>query len=154
MDVFGIYKGCDHRRVTGEVCEQAQFDLGIVSIDQDVPGRSDKGPSDLLTCLHSDGDILEVWFRAAQPSRGGQRLVKSCVHTAVLRVANLFQAFDIGRAQLGNLAVFDDQRYDRVFAGQPLKFFRVGGKGATAAFFCRLPGQGPQKELRLAGAVN
>ena len=55
-----VVKDPNQRQITRQSSRQAQLKLGVVGIDQDPTGRSDKSPLDLSPLLGSSGDILHI----------------------------------------------------------------------------------------------
>ena len=75
----------DQRLVARQVGEHAQLDLRVVRRDQDVTRFGDERAPDLAAELGADRDVLQVGIAAAQPSRGGDRLIEAGVDAPRVR---------------------------------------------------------------------
>ena len=133
--------------------QDAQFNLGVVRINQDVAGLGHKGPADLPAHGRAHGDVLQVGIVAGDAPGGGAHLVKGGVDAA-LPIHQPQQRIDIGGVQLAHLAV----QQDFLDAGvQRRNGFQGLGIGAVAGLGLALGGQAQgfkQHLAQLLGAVQ
>ena len=106
-------EGVDQRPLLRDVGEDAQLDLAVVGDQQHVPGRGDEGAADALAQLGADGDVLQVGIGRGEPAGGRHRLVEAGVDAAV-GADELRQGVDVGRLELGQLAVAQQELGDRI----------------------------------------
>lgn len=62
MDVDIILEGVFQGIYIGDMCEQVQFDLGIVGGDQDIVWFGDEDFVDFVVFFGVDWDVLQVWI--------------------------------------------------------------------------------------------
>ena len=133
VNILPVLEGFDHVLVLRDMCEHAQFDLRIIRVNQDVIFvRCDKHAAQFAAKLGADRNILQVRVGRGQTSGGGHGLLKMRVNTSVHRADDLEKSLNVGAFQLGQLAVLEDARHDRVVLRDTLKHLNVGG----IACFC------------------
>jgi hypothetical protein len=77
------------------------------------------------------GNVLQVRIGRGQPAGGGHRLVIGGVHAAGGGIDLLRQSLGVGRAQLGQPAIFEDQPRQRIVDGQLFQHVLGGGRRAA-----------------------
>src|SRR5213592_4725824 len=92
-----------------EVREQPQLDLGVDRGDEHGAGGGDERPPDRFAARRAHGDVLEVRLRGGQPAGGGAGLVETRMDAARCRIDEPGQRVDVGRLELGELAVLDQE---------------------------------------------
>jgi hypothetical protein len=97
--------------------------------------RRDEGLAHAPAFGRADGDVLQVGVVAGQPPRHRHRLRVVGVHTAGGRVHHQRQLVGVGALELGQAAVLQDARRQRVVGGQFLQHLFVGAGRAEAVFF-------------------
>ena len=104
VNVDAIVEGLAQARNVGDVGEQAQFDLRVVSREQDIARGGDEGFADLAAFFGADRDVLQVGIGGGEAAglRACQRVRR--VHAAGVLVDRLAQRLGVGRAQLGQHA--------------------------------------------------
>ena len=133
VNILPVLEGFDHVLVLRDMREHAQFDLRIIRVNQDVIFvRCDKHAAQFAAKLGADRNILQVRFGRGQASGGGHGLLKMRVNASVRRTDDLEKSLNVGAFQLGQLAVLEDARHDRVVLRDTLKHLNVGG----IACFC------------------
>ena len=154
MEVCPAAERVDQVLVGRQVREQAQFDLGVVGRQEALAFRQrHEAGADLAAELGAHGDVLEVRIRRGQAAGGGDRLVERGVHAPVAR-AQARQRVDVGRLDLGELAVAQDERRHLVLGGQLLEHTRVGGVAALV-LLARLEAEHLEQDVReLLGRVE
>ena len=108
-----VVKDPDQRLITRQSSRQAQFKLGVVGIDQDPTGRSDKSSLDLSPLLGSSGDILHIWVARRQAPGRRNALTKGRMNPPI-GSNQLRQGIGIAGLELSQLPVLNDQIDDRV----------------------------------------
>ena len=112
--------------VAGQVRHDAQLDLRVVRGD-DLPAlRRDERLADAPAFLGADRDVLQVRIGRRQPPGRRDRLVVAGVHAAGARIDDLRQLLGVGRAQLRQAAVIEDQARQLVLVGDRLQRLLVG----------------------------
>ena len=148
MHIVAVVVGLHQHLFTGEVGEDAQFDLGVVGTEQQPALLGQEGFADPAGELCADRDVLQVGIAAAQPAGGGDGLVEIGVHPAGFRLHQGRQGLHIGAEQLAEGAVLQHQGHHRVVVFQ---FLEHGGVGAPAglglAGFFALQPQGFEQQL-------
>ena len=129
MHVVTAVVGLHQHRLAGEVGEDAQLDLGVVGAEQQPALLGQEGLADAAGELRAHRDVLQVGVAAAQPARGGDRLVEVGVDPAGFRLHQGGQSLDIGAAQFAEDAVLQHHRHHRVVR---LEFLQHGRIGAPA----------------------
>ena len=117
---------CDQAGVARDVRQDAQFDLRIVRADQLVAGRGDERAPDLPAQFGADGDVLQIWIRRRDATGDRAGLVVVGVDAAGARQHQRRQRVDVRSLQLGEFAVLEDQRDDRMRAAQRFQDVRGG----------------------------
>ncbi len=84
-----------------------------------MPGGRDEGLADAAPFRRADRDVLQVGILRRQPPGGGHRLVVAGVHAARLRIDLLGQLVRVGRLELREAAVFENQ------LRQPIRFSQL-----------------------------
>ncbi len=105
---------------------EAQLDLRVVGGHEQVAGRGDEGGADLAAERGADGDVLQVGVGGREAAGGGADLVEGGVHAA-FGVDQVRQRVEVGGAELGELAVFEDERGDGVVLGELFEDVLRGG---------------------------
>ena len=116
----------DEPFVSRKVREETQLDLRVVGAQEHAVFRCDERRADAAPELGAHGDVLQVGVRARQPARRGNRLVEARVNPAVVDVDELRQGIEVGRLELGQLAVLDDLGGDGMVVFELLEDFLVG----------------------------
>ena len=136
-----VVKDPDQRLIARQSSRQAQFKLGVVGIDQDPTGRSDKSPLDLSPLLGSSGDILHIGITRRQAPGRRDALAKGRMNPPV-RSNQLGQGIGIAGLELSQLPILDDQIDDRVCRPQFSQLLSPGRVAPSLIFAsCRLQGQ-------------
>jgi len=76
VNILAPRKRLDQGTVTGEMGQDAQFDLRIVGREQEMPGRADESTANAPPLFTARRDILQVRLGRAQAAGRGQRLVE------------------------------------------------------------------------------
>jgi hypothetical protein len=101
MDVLSGGEGLQEGWVSGQVGQDAEFDLGIVCREEPPAWRGDEGLADSPSLYGADGDVLEVGVAARQPSRRRAGLVVGGVDPSRPGMNQERQGVDVGGFQLG-----------------------------------------------------
>ncbi len=136
VDVLARFERGDERGVLRQMRQDPQLDLRIVSGDQLMMLWSDKRLADLATDLRADRDVLEVRVRRAEPSCGCDGLMEARVDAVGCWVDVVGERLEIGRDQLGELSVLEDERRDRC------ENIGIKDKFVEDLSICRVPGLG------------
>ncbi len=116
----------DHGFILRHVCQQAQFDLGIVGVHQHIVFILwDEVPAHLAPQFGADGDVLQVRLSGGEAPGGGQRLFEVGVDAPVF-VYHLQKPHGIGGIEFGDLAVVEYLPHDGVDATQMAQHLAVG----------------------------
>ena len=126
MDVLPGAEALEHGLVLRHVGQEAQLDLGVVRVHQNVARGGHEHIPELGPQLGADGDILQVWLGGAEPPGRRDGVLKAGVDAAV-GGDDLIQAVYIGGLELGQLAVFQNGLDDGVLAPELFQHLRVGG---------------------------
>ena len=121
MDILPLREGRDEQRVGREVGHDAELDLGIVARDQPVTRRGDEGPADAAALLGPDRDVLEVRVRGGQAPGGRHGLVIARVHAPGAGIDLLRELLGVGRSELGETAILQDQARQGIVERQLLQ---------------------------------
>ena len=105
---------------------EAELDLRVVGGHEQVAGRGDEGGANLAAERGADGDVLQVGVGGGEAAGGGADLVEGGVDAA-FGVDQLRQRVEVGGAELGELAVFEDERGDGVVLGELFEDVLRGG---------------------------
>ena len=116
MNVVATAESVDEQLVFGEVREQAQLDLRVVGGEQNTALFGDEGGANLAAKFGANGNVLQVRISRREAAGGGIRLIESRVEASGIFAAKHRQRIDVGRLQLGELAVFEHQARDFVFS--------------------------------------
>ncbi len=109
MHILAPAEGLDECGILGKVGEDPQLDLRIVGGEQQMTRGSDEGGAHAATECGADGDVLKIGVGGGEPSRGRDVLAKRSVNATRAGIDHLGQGVDVGRPQLGDPAVFEDQ---------------------------------------------
>jgi len=131
MHVVAVPVGLLEHFLPGEMGEDAQLDLRVVSTEQRPVLLWQEGLADASAVFRANGDVLQVGVAAAEATGGGHGLVEIRVHTAGLGFHKLGQGIHVGALELAEHAVFKHQRHHRVIAFQ---FLQHRGIGAVTGF--------------------
>src|SRR5512143_31551 len=96
MDVHPRHECIDEPLVLAEMCEYPQFNLGVVSGENKTSLLSDEGVPDPPSPFAPYRDVLKVGVTAAQPSCGGDGLVKRGVNAAGTGIYQVRQDICVG----------------------------------------------------------
>ena len=122
-----------HLLVAAEVCQQPQFDLAVVRIQQYAALPCHKEFPHISSQLCAHRDILQVRLCGGDTSRPGLRLFVYSVDSAVL--AHRFQQpVYVGRTQLAVLPPFQHIVHDGIFAPELFQNVRIGGIAGLGFF--------------------
>ncbi len=113
VDVLVVQKRLEHHRILRDVGEDTKFELRVISRDQLVAFFGNERTSDPLAEFGADRDVLQIRFGRAQTAGRRDRLVQHAVDAAV-GVDHLWQGIGVGRLELVELAVIDDELCDLV----------------------------------------
>ena len=130
VDVLVVAEGGQQRGVLRQVGQHPQVDLGVVRRQKHAALAGDKGLPHLPSQLASHRDILQVGVAGGQPPGGGARLVEAGVYPPRLRIDQRRKGIDVGRFELGELAVLQKQLDNGVSAAESLQHGRIGGVAA------------------------
>ena len=108
VDVFVALVSAHQQRVTREVGQKAQFDLGIIGGKQLCAGRGGEGGANLAAQLGADGNVLQIRIDGGEPACRRRRGLERGVH-ARLGIGQQRQRIDVIRFELGEVAIFEDQ---------------------------------------------
>ncbi len=129
-----IHKG----RISGNVRKDPQLDLGIIRIHQKMLFITcHKYLSDPSSHFFTNGNVLQIGLRAADPAGRRDSLVKTGMNPSVFRVNDLEQSINIGGLQLHDLTVFHNLPNDGVTALQMLENLNVSGISRLCLFLNR-----------------
>ena len=95
----------------------------------------DEGFADFAAEVAADGDVLEVGVAAGEAAGGGDVLVKVGVDALVVGGDVVGEGVDVGRLELGGLAIEEDVGGDGVLDGEEGEGLLVGGVLAGFCFF-------------------
>ena len=132
VDVLAGAVGVEQERVLGEVGHEAELDLRVVGGHEQVAGGRDEGGANLAAEGGADGDVLQIGIGGREPTGGGADLVEGGVDAA-FRVDEVGQRIQVGGAELGELAVFEDERGDGVMLGEFFEDVLRGGDDLALA---------------------
>ena len=135
VDVAFFRKGAPQALVTREVRHDPKLDLRIVGRQQHLAFRRDERLADAPALQRADRDVLQVRVAGRQPARDGDRLVIRGVHAPGLRVDLLGQLLGVGRAQLREAAVLQDDARQRIACSASSSSTFFGGGGLAGARF-------------------
>ena len=124
-----------HGLVARDVREQAQLDLRIVGVDEDIPRRGDEHPAHLAAELGACGDVLQVRLGRREPPRRRHRHLKARADAPV-GADGLQKPVGIGALELGVLPVLQHVRHDR-HAAQLIEHVRVCAPAGLGFFAVR-----------------
>ena len=135
--------------------EHAQLDLRIVRVDQHmVVIRRNKHAAQLAPELGAHRDVLQIRVGRGQAASRGHSLLKVGVDAPVLRTDDLQKPLDIGAFELGQLAVFQNRRDDRMHARELCQHVHVGRVPGLGLFLRRQAELFKQHLAQLAGGVD
>src|SRR6266581_4309412 len=86
-----------------------QIDLGVVGGEEQGAARRDERAPDRFAPRGAHGNVLKVRLRRGQPPGGSAGLVEARVDAARRGVDESGERVDVGRLELGQLAVFDQE---------------------------------------------
>ena len=113
---------------------EAQLDLGVVGHQEAPAGPGDEALADGLTPRRTDGDVLEIRIRGAEPAGGGAGLVEAGVDAAGAPVDGGRQRVHVGALELLQLAVVEDEPRQLVaHGGELLEHVGVGARPGLGA---------------------
>ncbi len=133
MNVDLIGKCPDHHIILCQMRQYAQFNLGIVGIQQGSAGTCHEDFAQSSPFIRSHRDILNIRLGGRKPSRGCNVLPKRGMHPAVV-VNRSQQAVHIRRLQFLHLAVLQYIGYDLVTVLQGFQHFHIGGIPGLGSF--------------------
>ncbi len=120
----GIHKG----GIPGNVCKNPQLNLGIIRIHQKMLFIAcHKYLSDPSSHFFTNGNVLQIGLRAADPAGRRNSLVEAGMDPPVFRANDRKQSVDIGRLQLHDLTILHNLSNNGVAALQMPEDFNVGG---------------------------
>src|SRR5579883_865960 len=125
MDVLIARKSLDQARFVGNVSQDAQLKLRIIGSEQHIAGIGDKGAPDLASHLRADRDVLQVGIARREPSARGNRLIKRRMHAPRDRIHQGKQPIDVGRLELGELAILQQIVHHWMLAAQVVQHIRA-----------------------------
>src|ERR1039458_9572043 len=137
VDVLAGAVGVEQQRVLREVGHQAQLDLRVVGGHEQVAGCGDEGGANLAAKRGADGDVLQGGVGGGEAAGGGADLVEGGVYAA-FGVDQGGQRVEVGGAELGKLAVFEDERGDGVMLGELFEDVLRGGDDLALAILVGL----------------
>ena len=111
VDVLPLPEGLEEDRVLRKVGQDGKLDLRVVGADEPHARRRHEGGADAPSLLLADGDVLEVGVLARQAPGGRAGLDVVRVQAPRVLVHQERERVDVGRLQLGELAV------RRIFSG-------------------------------------
>lgn len=123
VDIPCFPVGPDQLFITGTMGQDAKFDLGIIRIHKYISVLRHEYLADQAPELHPHRNILQVRFRAAQPSGGCHGLIEFPVDPSV-RPDERGKPVRIGGLKLRQLPVLQDLRYERIIRRQLLQHIR------------------------------
>ena len=82
-------------RVSRQMREDPQLDLGVVRRDQYITRVGNEGRANEAAKLRSNGNVLQVWVRAGDPTCRRPRLVKGSMHPAGLRMNQAWKGIHV-----------------------------------------------------------
>jgi hypothetical protein len=130
-----LYRGDIGRAMAREISENHGYvtfeDLGRY---QAVTLRRDKGLADTPALFRADRDILQVGIGGRQAACRGHRLVVGGMHPAGPAVDHLRQFVRVGRLQLAEAAVFQQQFRQGVIQGEFGQHFLGRRRGTLGGF--------------------
>ena len=138
----------DEERVLREVRHEAQLDLRVVGGEEQVAGGGDEGGANLLAERGADGDVLQVGVGGREAAGGRADLVE-CGVDAAFGVDERGERIEICGAELGELAMLEDERGDGVMLGELLQHVLRGGDDLALAVLGGL-GEGHAVEENVA----
>ena len=113
--------------ITRQVRHDPQFDLRVIGRQQQMAGGRDESLADAPSLGTADRDVLQVGIGRTQAPGRRHRLVVRGVHAPRRGVDLQRQFLGVGRAQLGERAILEDQFGQGVFEGQFLEHV-LGGR--------------------------
>ena len=116
--------------------QDAQFNLGIIRVHEHTAFLWNKYLAYFPAKGHAHRDILKVWLRAADASRGRDGLVEFAVNPSVLTDIGR-QTFRISGIQLCQLAVVQDFLDHRIIRRQLFQYIRCRGITGLCLFASR-----------------
>ena len=118
MQISAGIESIDKCFVTGELRENPQFNLRIVSDDQSSSFGMAHEATTILDCVRH---LLDVRIRASETSRRRSDLTKVCVQPASPRTNELDHVLAIARQSFLHRAVFKQLRDNRILRRQWLQ---------------------------------
>ena len=123
VNVFSFAEVLDEVLVLAQVRHDAQFDLRVVSREEDISRSRHESLANFSPVFPSDRYVLKIRVRGTQASCGGDRLVKGRVNAMSLGVDEFGQGFDVGAEEFFQASVCQNLSNDGVAGANSLKDF-------------------------------
>ena len=133
VDVESAPEGVAHDFIAGDVGEEAQFNLGVIGVDQHIPRFRNEHAADFRSEFRADRDVLKIRLGGTEPSGCGRHHVEGGVDAPVGGDFGK-EPVHIGGFEFHQLAEFHDGGYDGVLVAQCGEYFDIGGVSALRLF--------------------
>ena len=114
MNVLSRSIRLDQLLIPGQMRQDPQLDLGVVRIHQHTVLLRHKYLADPSSQFHAHGNILQIWLRRTDSSRGRYGLVKVGVDPIIFPDVDS-QSVGIGGLQLAESPILQNFSDDRMF---------------------------------------
>src|ERR1700734_283043 len=116
---------------------QPQLNLRVIRRHQYISRSRNECRANLPADRSSDRNVLQVGIRTGETAGCSPNLIEGGVH-ATLRVGELWERVEIGRLELRELAVFEDESWHGMLLGEFFENVLCSGDNLALAVFHRL----------------
>ena len=128
--------------IATEMSHDAEFYLGIVRREEQLPWCWDEGFANLLAVFCAHRDILQIRIAAGEATGGCYRLIEVGVDAARTRIDELGQRIEVGADELLLAAILENLVHNGMLSTDALQDLLVRGIGSSLGFL--RVGQQPQ----------
>ncbi len=134
VNVVSMLECVAQPRVAREVRHDSQLDLRVVRAHDLPAGRRDESLADAATLRRADRDVLQVRVVRRKPASDSNGLRIGGVYPPGLCIDHARQLVGVGRLELGDATVVEQQLGQREIGRQLLQHVLVGGGLAAGRF--------------------
>ena len=134
VDIRTFGEGFEQRGIPGQMRHDPQLDLRIVGRYQHVARRRDERLANPPSFSGTHRNILQIRVGAREPARNSSCLAKF-VHPAGARIHHLRQLVGVGRLELGQTAMLEQELGQRVVRRELLQRLRRSMAAPLQFFF-------------------
>ena len=142
-----VGEGFQQAFVAGQVRHDAQLDLRVIGGDDDAAGFGDERLANLAALGAAHRDVLQIRVVGRQPPGHRHGLRVSRVDAAGARIDHAGQLVGVGRFQLGQAAVVEDQLRQRMIQREFLQGVFIGRRRAARRLFLRFQAELVEQNL-------